>query len=317
MDRAGLLQVAVINTAMSSVMGALTSFPREKVIVGRERAKSAYGVGAYFVSKLLAELPIGALFPNVFGFLLYKLTNLNREPGRLLTFLATLTLESFTSTALGLAVGALTPTPEAAMAVGPSVMTLFILFSGFYITSDNIPAALKWIEKVSIIKWGFEALAVNEFEGATFEPDPSGRPGISVTAGEDVLRRFSFADSSVPAALRGQARVLAGCYLATYAALRFKKPKFQPLEDVVSEKEQESQQSEKKSSKNSEQSESTSGQATESAKEDPEDEVALQAVAGESSKSFHVDGPAIGPRGQRWRLRQGLMDGHSSTTPRR
>mmetsp|Transcript_26198 Transcript_26198/g.33864 ORF Transcript_26198/g.33864 Transcript_26198/m.33864 type:complete len:717 (-) Transcript_26198:247-2397(-) len=227
MDRSGLLQVAVINTAMSSVMGTLTSFPRERTIVGRERSKSAYSIGAYFISKLLAELPVAALFPNIFGFILYKLTNLNKAPGRLLTFLGTLTLESFTSSALGLAVGALTPTQEAAMAVGPSLMTLFILFSGFYITSDNIPGALKWVEKISIIKWGFEALSVNEFKGVEFECDNT--KGANIQTGEDVLDRLSFGKSSVQSAMIGQTRVLLGSYFITYAALKMKRPKFQPL----------------------------------------------------------------------------------------
>lgn len=234
MDRSGLLQVAVINTAMSSVMGTLNSFPRERTIVARERGKSAYSIGAYFISKLLAELPINALFPNLFGFLLYKLTNLNNSPGRLRNFLGALTLESFTSSALGLAVGALTPTPEAALAVGPSLMTLFILFSGFYITSDNIPSALKWIEKISIIKWGFEALSVNEFKGAYFEAN--NKMGANIKSGEDVLQRLAFGKSTFRSALVGQTRVLVGCYLLTYASLKLNKPKFQPLEEKTQER---------------------------------------------------------------------------------
>lgn len=49
-------------------------------------------------------------------------------PRRFAQFLGLVTLESFTSSALGLALGSLSPTTEAALALGPSVMVLFIVF---------------------------------------------------------------------------------------------------------------------------------------------------------------------------------------------
>ena len=52
----------------------------------------------------------------------YPLCGLNPRPSRLLTYLGVLTLESFASSALGLAVGAMAPSTEAASAIGPAVM---------------------------------------------------------------------------------------------------------------------------------------------------------------------------------------------------
>ena len=64
----------------------------------------------------------GALFPLLFGLVAYPLCGLNPRPSRLLTYLGVLTLESFASSALGLAVGAMAPSTEAASAIGPAVM---------------------------------------------------------------------------------------------------------------------------------------------------------------------------------------------------
>jgi hypothetical protein len=64
----------------------------------------------------------GAVFPLLFGLLTYPLCGLHPKPGRLLKYLSILTLESFTSSALGLAVGAMAPSTEAASAIGPAVM---------------------------------------------------------------------------------------------------------------------------------------------------------------------------------------------------
>lgn len=54
-------------------------------------------------------------------------------------FLGILTLESFTSAALGLSVGAAAPTADAAVAIGPAVMLVWIIFGGYYANAENIP----------------------------------------------------------------------------------------------------------------------------------------------------------------------------------
>ena len=54
-----LSQVAAINTAMSSLVKTLNVFPRERLIVQRERAKHSYTTAPYLAAKLLAELPLG------------------------------------------------------------------------------------------------------------------------------------------------------------------------------------------------------------------------------------------------------------------
>lgn len=58
---------------------------------------------------------------------------------RFLKFLGILTLESFCSSALGLAVGAVAPSTDAAVAIGPAVMLVWIIFGGYYCNTENIP----------------------------------------------------------------------------------------------------------------------------------------------------------------------------------
>lgn len=50
--------------------------------MNRERAKGQYGVSPYFLSKLVAELPISALFPLGFGCLLYPMAGLHAGVSR-------------------------------------------------------------------------------------------------------------------------------------------------------------------------------------------------------------------------------------------
>ncbi|CAM9625062.1 unnamed protein product, partial [Phaeothamnion confervicola] len=227
-DRVGLLQVAAINTAMSSIIKTLTTFPTERAIVQTERSQDTYGIGPYFASKLVAELPISALFPNIFSLILIPMSGLNLSPGRVLRFLGITTLEAFASSALGLLVGAVAPSEDSALAMGPALMTLFIIFSGFYINSGNIPPYLKWIKEVSVIKWAFEGLCVNELTGLRFNCDTRARCPC-IETGEQMLERMSFDKSTVKGAAVGIGRVLAGCYALTYWRLINSSPRFQPL----------------------------------------------------------------------------------------
>lgn len=138
----------------------------EKTLVGRERARAGYGVLPYLLSKLAAELPVGALFPALFGCLVYPATGLNPQPRRFGTFLGVLVLEAMSAQALGLAVGAAAPSTEAALAIGPAVILVSIVFGGLFVNESSVPRALKWLPAASLIKQSFAGMCINEFKGA-------------------------------------------------------------------------------------------------------------------------------------------------------
>ncbi len=74
--------MGAINAAMSSLVKTLNAFPKERAIVARERAKGAYDAAPYFLSKLAAESPIGALFPLLFAGIVYPAAGLHPKLSR-------------------------------------------------------------------------------------------------------------------------------------------------------------------------------------------------------------------------------------------
>lgn len=242
-DRLGLLQVATINTMMSALVKTVNVFPRERLVVDRERARGGYGAGAYLLAKLAAEAPVSALFPALFATVVYPATGLHPSPVRFARFLGILTLESFAATALGLAVGAAAPTPDAAAAIGPALSVVFLLFGGYYVNAASVPRALRWIEGTSLIKHAFEAAAVNEMDGLVFDPLPppptgGGAGGGSASRGAaqafipdgaTALARLGFGDSTVRGACGAQARVLAFHTWAALCILRARAPAYTRL----------------------------------------------------------------------------------------
>lgn len=227
-SRFGLLQVCTINCAMTSLVKTLNVFPREGVLVNRERSRGSYSILQYFVSKLLAEMPISAFFPLVFSITVYPMVQLSGGAGRLLRFLGIITLESFTAASYGLAIGALVPSTEAALAVGPSSFVLQIVFGGLFVTEEGAPKWATWIPRISLIKHAYEGLCVNEFKNLEFKAERA----LDLKTGDQVLERSSWGDSTVLKTVISQSRILAFNYLATYAILTLRKPRFEKLQAV-------------------------------------------------------------------------------------
>lgn len=232
-DRLGLLQVTAINAAMAALMKTISSFTSEKVIVDRERSRGCYGTLPYLIGKLVAELPAGAFFPLCFGAVVYPMCGLNTQdvPKKFLNFAATIVVESFAASAMGLCVSAIAPTPEAATAMGPAVMVMFIVFGGYYVNAENVPFAFRWITKCSLIKHSFQGLCLNEFRGLDFESELRG----DTKHGEEVLERLGFGNESVENCLAKQTNVLGFCYLATLYALEKNAPSFQAMGSPATE----------------------------------------------------------------------------------
>ncbi|KAK1864939.1 hypothetical protein I4F81_007475 [Pyropia yezoensis] len=219
-NRLGLLQVACINAAMSALVKTLNSFTRERAVVDRERARGSYGVTPYFASKMVAELPISTAFPLLFSAIVYPMAGLAAGWRKVATFASVITLESFTAASIGLTMGALAPSTEAALAAGPASFVLFIVFGGQFVT--RVPRALQWLPRISLIRHAFEALCVSELGGLKLEK----KVPWDVATGEQALARMRFGSHTVPQLLVSQARILVFNYIATFALLRLRKPKF-------------------------------------------------------------------------------------------
>ncbi|BBN06130.1 ATP-binding cassette, subfamily G (WHITE), member 2 [Marchantia polymorpha subsp. ruderalis] len=225
-DRLGLLQVAAVNTAMAALTKTVNVFPKERTIVQQERTKGSYGLIPYLLSKLVAEAPISAAFPLAFAAVVYPMTGLHPTFSRFLRLSGIVTVEAFAASAMGLTVGAIAPTSEAASALGPSIMTVFIVFGGYYVNEENTPLVFRWIPKVSMIRWAFQALCINEFTGLKFLKEKS----FDVENGEQALDRLSFGKSSLREAILQEGRIALFWYYLTYFFLKRNKPRYQKFE---------------------------------------------------------------------------------------
>lgn len=232
--RAAVLMQACINTSMLAVCRSLNGFPRERATVARETRRGAggYGPGPYFFSKLLVEIPVDAVFPVVFGLVLHRMAGLN-VAGRG-ALLGTLALQTAAASALGLSVGALSPSSEMALAVGPCVMVLSIMLGDESGAFAEIPESMTRVSHLSLIKWAFRGCLSSEFEGLRFDPladakrkgekkKARGGGGACPPTGEHVLAEMGLPTAGgARIAAKAQAKLVAANALLTYLVLKIR-----------------------------------------------------------------------------------------------
>ena len=106
---------------------------------------------------------------------------------------------------------------------------------GKNISEENTPKLLRWIPKVGLIRWGFEGLCVNEFEGLKF--DNSGpRRGPVAKNGADALARFGLGNRSLNEVLRAQALITGACWVLSYLGLALTRQRFLTMKTPPEEK---------------------------------------------------------------------------------
>lgn len=81
-SHAAAMQVVAVYTAQTALFKTINMFAPEKQLVRAERTKGSYGAAPYFISKVLADLPVAALYPLVFSSIVYPMANLQPKVPR-------------------------------------------------------------------------------------------------------------------------------------------------------------------------------------------------------------------------------------------
>ncbi|XP_052182364.1 ABC transporter G family member STR-like [Diospyros lotus] len=180
---------------------AVPTFIQERFIFIRETSHNAYRASSYVISSLIVYLPFFAIQGFTFAVITKLILRLNCN---LFYFWLILYASLITTNAYVMLVSALVPSYITGYAVVIATTALFFLTCGFFLKQSKIPPYWRWLHYISAIKYPFEALLVNEFDGkrcytgniSELSPGPLGdvttshlhRPELNCPLiGEDVL----------------------------------------------------------------------------------------------------------------------------------
>eukprot|EP00050_Salpingoeca_kvevrii_P011111 m.12819 g.12819 ORF g.12819 m.12819 type:complete len:185 (+) comp3261_c0_seq2:1468-2022(+) len=155
--------------------------------------------------------------------IVYWLVDLNSDFGRFLRFTLALIGVNLTATSFGMCISAMTPNIEVAGLIAPITLILMMLFGGFYINVESIPDWLIWLESISFIKYAYQALLVNEFDGGTYSCEEAFN---CLDTGDKVLDSLSMDDVHYWEEFGKLMALAVGFRIIGYFALRyFSRPK--------------------------------------------------------------------------------------------
>jgi len=169
-NRNGALFFITLTVALNSIQNIILMFPDEKPVFLREVNNNMYKVGPYFCARILCELPMAIIVPVVFGSLIYFAIGFSTVfLWKFFMFLFILINLYICAGSFALIVSVLVPDRQLAVAMTPVLVVPFMLFAGFFVSSDNIPAFLIEFQYMSFFKYGYQALMLNEYTDLSLE----------------------------------------------------------------------------------------------------------------------------------------------------
>jgi len=143
-----------------TAMPSLLQFPAERPVFLREYSTNHYGVTSYFVSRLTIEALTTFVQILVMTAITWNMLNLQQMYIRFVAIAFSLAM---TSTALGVMMGCLVEHPQMALELMPILFVPQFLFSGFFVSTNLIPKAIRWAQYLCSLLYAIRLALVYEF----------------------------------------------------------------------------------------------------------------------------------------------------------
>ncbi|KAI3435068.1 ABC transporter domain-containing protein [Psidium guajava] len=163
-DKIGLLFFYSSFWGFYPLFSAIFTFPRERLMLEKERSSGMYRLSSYFVSRTVGDLPMELILPSAFVVITYWMAGMKPTVANFLCTLFVLLYSVLVAQGLGLAIGATVMDQQSATILGSVLMLAFLLAGGYYV--QNVPPFIGWIRYLSVSHYTYKLLM-----GSQYKPD--------------------------------------------------------------------------------------------------------------------------------------------------
>ncbi|KPA81256.1 putative ATP-binding cassette protein [Leptomonas pyrrhocoris] len=170
-SRMGVLFFIMMISTFSS-LGSLEMFLVDRAIYAREHRSGMYSTSAYYVGKVIQDVPVGIAVNAAFVVIVYFLVGLQLSLIKFLVFYGVCSLVMLNGYALCLLMSNVSTNYATANIITSLLLVLYLLPTGGMLVSLNsIPFVWRWIKYVSFVRYAFSTLVASEFDGLTLVCD--------------------------------------------------------------------------------------------------------------------------------------------------
>jgi len=163
-DRGGFLVFFLVSSCFDAV-GSVGGYYDEKGQYVREQANRAYTPLAYYLSKMLSEVPFDVLIIAIYEAIIYAGIGLSFEnPEQIFIFILVCVMIFVNGKGWCFMLLYAFDSITISAAVTPFIVVIQFLFAGFFINFNNIPYYLYEFMYTSIFKYTWSAVIINEFD---------------------------------------------------------------------------------------------------------------------------------------------------------
>ncbi|OMO98863.1 ABC transporter-like protein [Corchorus capsularis] len=150
---------------LSSTTEGLPIYLQERRILMRETSRGAYRISSYVISSTLVFLPFLLIIALLYTVPVYWLVGLRRRIDAFLYFSLVVWIVLIMSNTFIACFSALVPNFIMGSSLIAGLIGAFFLFSGYFISKEDIPKCWIFMHYLSLFKYPFESLMINEYGG--------------------------------------------------------------------------------------------------------------------------------------------------------
>jgi len=159
-DRIAATYFLVSSVMFSTTSGPITLFAIERSIFYREHNGGMYSAGAFYLSKLITDLPMNIVAPVVSSAIGFWLMGLHDDFVNFCYFTVFLIGLTFVAHALGMMLASMFDDPTVGIRIQMLIMLPLMLFSGFFLNNLSVPVYFIWLQYISPIRYAFSGAIV-------------------------------------------------------------------------------------------------------------------------------------------------------------
>jgi ATP-binding cassette, subfamily G (WHITE), eye pigment precursor transporter len=204
----GVLFLLQAQLSFGSVFPVVNTFIAEFPVFIREHHNGMYQTGLYYISKILAEMPIYIITPIIFSSIAYWMIGLYGDPITFLIATGTLLLVCNCAVSYGYMMSCISSNLNVVLALAPMLLVPLMLFGGLFINSGSIPVYFVWFRYISWFSYSNEIMVVNQWRNVknitcdvpphdNTVDAPSGFSTRCFTDGKSVIDSMSFSEDNL------------------------------------------------------------------------------------------------------------------------